>query len=101
MPAEMHTRLVDAGWTLECEKHIEIDVRSGPRLEQRYCVWRATKGIHQIVVRAKWDDAHALSDLYKAAKGVDPDLQQRAIEAGSGAWIIDPKELERLTQEPT
>jgi hypothetical protein len=86
------------GWTLACEKHIEIDTRGPSRHEQRYSIWRATKGVHEIVVKAKWDDAHALAELYKAAKAIDPDLHQRAIEAGSGAWIIDPKELERLTQ---
>ena len=98
MPTDSRTRLVDAGWTLVCERHIEIDTRGPSRHEQRHCVWRATKGMHEIVVRAKWDDPHALADLYKAAKAIDPDLQQRAIEAGSGAWIIDPQELERLTR---
>jgi hypothetical protein len=99
MPAETHTRLVDVGWTLTCEKHIEIDTRGAARHEHRYCLWRATKGVHEIVIRAKWDDTHALAELYKTAKTIDPDLQQRAIEAGSGAWIIDRQELERLTRE--
>jgi hypothetical protein len=98
MTTDMRTRLVDVGWTLACEKHIEIDTRGPARQEQHYCLWRATKGMHEVVVRARWDDQHALAELYKAAKAIDPDLRQRAIEAGSGAWIIDPNELEKLTR---
>ena len=99
MANDMRTRMVDAGWTLVCERHIEIDTRGDARQEQRYCVWRATKGTHEILVKSKWGyDQPALQDLYKAAKAIDPDLLQAATAAGSGAWIIDPKELDALTR---
>ena len=83
MAYDTRTRLADAGWTLACERHIEIDTRGDARQEQRYCTWRATKATHEIVVQAKWGyDQPALLELYKAAKGIDPDLQQLATEAG-------------------
>jgi hypothetical protein len=99
MSSDTRTRLVDAGWTLTCERHIEIDTRGDCRHEQRYFTWRATKGTFEVVVQSNWGhDQPALVDLYKAAKAIDPDLQRLAMEAGSGAWIIDPKELESQIQ---
>ena len=99
MAYDPRARMADAGWSLICERHIEIDTRGDSREEQRYCTWRATKGTHTIVVQCKWGyDQPTLLDLYRAAKAIDPDLQQAATEAGSGAWIIDPQELAALTQ---
>src|SRR5262245_61273254 len=99
MASETRSRMEDAGWTLACERYIEIDSRGDVRHEQRFCTWRATKGTDEVVVKAKLGhDQHALLDLYKAAKAIDPDLQQVATDAGSGAWIIDLSEVEALSR---
>jgi hypothetical protein len=90
MESETHGRLQDAGWTIHCERSIEVDLAGEARSVQRYCTWRATKGDDQIVVRARLGrEDTALLELYQEAKSIDPDLQQIAMLAGSGAWVID------------
>lgn len=102
MASDIRTRLIDAGWTVACDRRIEIDTRGDSPQEVRYCIWRGKKGTLDVSVKAKWGyDQPALQDLYKAAKSIDPDLQQLARQAGSGAWVIDPQALEALTRPTT
>ncbi len=90
MSTEFRSRLADAGWMLTCERHIEIDLRGETRQDHRHCTWRAVKGADEVVVIGRFGHEHAaLAELYNQAKSIDPDLQQIAMQAGSGAWIID------------
>lgn len=90
MKSESYGRLEDAGWTIHFERSIEVDISGESKAAQRYCTLRATKGDDQIVVRARLgrEDA-AVMELYQEAKAIDPDLQQIAMLAGSGEWVID------------
>lgn len=82
-------RLIEAGWSLTCERFIDIDPNSDGK-GQRYCTWRAKKGIEELVVRSKLGEENvALRYLYDMAKTIDPDVQQIAMEAGSGGWVFD------------
>lgn len=90
MKSETRARLLDAGWTIHCERSIEVDIAGEARSVQRYCTLRANKGDDQILVRARLGrEESALSELYQEAKAIDPDLQQIATLAGSGEWVID------------
>lgn len=90
MNSEYNARLLDAGWTIHCERSIEVDIAGDARSVQRYSSLRATKGDDQIVVRARLgSEDTAILELYQEAKALDPDLQQIASLAGSGAWVID------------
>jgi hypothetical protein len=90
MKSETHGRLQDAGWTIHFERSIEVDMAGEAKTALRFCTLKATKGDDQIVVRAKLgrEDA-AILELYQEAKSIDPDLQQIAMLAGSGEWVID------------
>jgi len=82
-------RLIEAGWSLTCERFIDIDPGSDNK-GQRYCTWRAKKGIEELVVRSKLgEESVALRYIYDMAKTIDPDLQQIAMDAGSGGWVFD------------
>jgi hypothetical protein len=90
MTSERYNRLVDAGWSVTCERYIGIDLSGPNRTDDRFCTWRASKGANQVVVKAKFgDDQSAIIELYNAAKVIDPDLRQIAANAGSGAWVFD------------
>ena len=90
MKSETHGRLEDAGWTIHFERSIEVDISGEGKTAHRYCTLRATKGDDQVVVRAKLGrEETALLELYQEAKSIDPDLQQIAMLAGSGEWVID------------
>jgi hypothetical protein len=90
MESETRARLVDAGWTIHCERSIEVDIAGEARSVQRICTLRATKGDDQILVRARLGrEDSALAELYQEAKAIDSDLQQIAMLAGSGEWVID------------
>jgi hypothetical protein len=90
MKSETHGRLEDAGWTIHFERSIEVDISGDSKTAHRYCTLRATKGDDQVVVRAKLGrEETALLELYQEAKSIDPDLQQTAMLAGSGEWVID------------
>jgi hypothetical protein len=90
MNSEYHSRLLDCGWTIHCERAIEVDIAGDGKTVQRYSTLRATKGDDQIVVRARLGrEETALLELYQEAKALDPDLQQVAMLAGSGEWVID------------
>jgi hypothetical protein len=90
MKSETQGRLEDAGWTIHLERSIEVDLAGEGKTAQRYCTLRATKGDDRIAVRAKLGrEESALLELYQEAKAIDPDLQQIAMLAGSGAWVID------------
>jgi hypothetical protein len=94
MKSETHGRLLDAGWTIHFERSIEVDLASDAKAVQRYCTLRATKGDDQIVVRARLGrEDTALLEAYQEAKAIDPDLQQIAMLAGSGEWVIDLGQL--------
>lgn len=83
----MRRRLIEAGWVLTCERFVDLAAGGD---EQRRSTWRATKGIDELVVRCKLgDEEAALRYLYDTAKSMDPDLQQLAMEAGSGGWVFD------------
>lgn len=100
MSTEFRSRLADAGWILTCERYIEIDLRGESKQDQRRCTWRAVKGADEVVVIGKFGHEHAaLAELYAQAKSIDPDLQQIALQAGSGAWIIDLTSVETAAAE--
>ena len=84
----MQDRLNEAGWSLTCERFVDLtDPEAG---QQRFCTWRAEKGIDQIMVKCRLgDEQTALRYLYDVAKTFDADLQQLAMEAGSGGWVFD------------
>ena len=93
MSTETRGRLLDAGWTIQCERRIEVNLLGESKSVERVATWRAVKGTDEIVVQAGLgQDAAAFLELYKAAKSIDPDLQQIAMDAGSGAWVIDLSE---------
>ena len=86
----LQARLKDAGWTLNCQRFIDLipDQTGGPGA--RTCTWRAVKGEMELVVKAKLgQDNEALRYLYDVAKTIDPDLQQIAMDSGSGGWVFD------------
>jgi hypothetical protein len=54
----------------------------------------------ELVVKAKLgQDANALRYLYDVAKTIDPDLQQLAMESGSGGWVFDLSQGETESEE--
>ena len=88
------SRLIDAGWSLVCERYVDLGSGDGAQL-QRHCTWRAAKGVDEFVVRSQiGDEEVALRYLYDMAKTIDPDLQQLAMEAGSGGWVFDLSQTE-------
>lgn len=95
MSSETRSRLVDAGWSITCDRYVGIDLTGGAKREERFCTWRGAKGADEVVVKSKLGDDHAaLRELYMAAKAIDPDLRQIAMEAGSGAWVFDLSQAE-------
>ena len=99
--SSLRSRLVESGWSLSCERFIDIGAGDDGK-GQRHCTWRATKGIEQLVVRSKLGEEQvALRYLYDMAKTIDPDLQQIAMESGSGGWVFDLDQAESdLNREP-
>ena len=92
--SSLRDRLEESGWSLTCERFIDI-VAGDDGKGQRHCTWRATKGIEQLVVRSKLGEEQvALRYLYDMAKTIDPDLQQIAMESGSGGWVFDLDQAE-------
>ena len=90
MHNDRRARLIDAGWTIVRQRHIGIDITGKEKGDDRYCTWRAAKGDDEVVVRAMLgDDQTALIELYAAAKAIDPELRQIAVDAGSGAYVFD------------
>lgn len=88
--SKLQTRLKDAGWTLSCQRFIDLDASQADSPGCRTCTWRAVKGEQELIVRARLgDDIEALRYLYDVAKTIDPDLQQIAMESGSGGWVFD------------
>lgn len=91
----LQTRLSEAGWTLSCQRFIDLDSDPGGTPGARTCTWKAVKGDQELVVKAKLgEESTALRYLYDMAKTVDPDLQQIAMEAGSGGWVFDLSQVE-------
>ena len=92
--SSLRDRLGESGWSLTCERFIDIDAGDDGK-GQRHCTWRATKGIEQLVVRSTLGEEQvALRYLYDMAKTIDPDLQQIAMESGSGGWVFDLDQAE-------
>ena len=86
----LQARLKDAGWTLHCQRFIDLNSDETGAPGVRTCTWRAVKGELELVVKAKLgQDIEALRYLYDVAKTIDPDLQQVAMESGSGGWVFD------------
>lgn len=90
------TRLTEAGWTVKCQRFVDIETSADvDGSVERTCTWRAIKGIDELVVKARLNDQQtALRYLYDLAKSVDPDLQQIAMESGSGGWVFDLTDAE-------
>ncbi|MCA9184776.1 MAG: hypothetical protein R3E01_25165 [Pirellulaceae bacterium] len=96
MSTERQARMVDAGWTITCERHIQIDMTTDHKSDKRTCTWRAVKGVNEVVIRGKLgEEQAALIELYAAAKSIDPDLRQLATDAGSGAWVFDLSQVDK------
>ena len=92
--SSLRDRLEESGWSLTCERLIDIGTDDDGK-GRRSCTWRATKGIEQLVVRSKLGEEQvALRYLYDMAKTIDPDLQQIAMESGSGGWVFDLDQAE-------
>jgi hypothetical protein len=88
--SKLQARLKEAGWTLNCQRFIDLYSDQTGTLGARTCTWRAVKGELELIVKAKLgQDAEALRYLYDVAKTIDPDLQQIAMESGSGGWVFD------------
>jgi hypothetical protein len=86
----LQARLKDAGWSLHCQRFIDLNPDPTGAPGARTCTWRAVKGDLELVVKAKLgQDNEALRYLYDVAKTIDPDLQQIAMESGSGGWVFD------------
>jgi hypothetical protein len=86
----LQTRLKYAGWTLHCQRFIDLTSDQAGTPGARTCTWRAVKGEQELVVKAKLgQDTDALRYLYDVAKTIDPDLQQIAMDSGSGGWVFD------------
>ena len=86
----LQARFKDAGWALHCQRFIDLNSDQTGTPGARTCTWRAVKGDLELVVKAKLgQDTEALRYLYDVAKTVDPDLQQIAMESGSGGWVFD------------
>jgi hypothetical protein len=93
--ATLQARLKDAGWTLYCQRFIDLNPDPAGTPGARTCTWRAVKGDLELVVKAKLgQDAEALRYLYDLAKTIDPDLQQIAMDSGSGGWVFDLSQAE-------
>ena len=91
----LQTRLNEAGWTVNCQRFIDLDSENTGEPGPRTCTWRAVKGNQELVVKAKLgEEQTALRYLYDVAKSVDPDLQQIAMESGSGGWVFDLSQVE-------
>lgn len=96
----LQTRLKYAGWTLHCERFIDLNADPAGAPGSRTCTWRAVKGEMELVVRAKLgQDSEALRYLYDVAKTIDPDLQQIAMESGSGGWVFDLSQVETKPED--
>ena len=92
--SDMQSRLTNAGWSLVCERFADIEP-SEDSTGKRQCTWTATKGIERVVVKgALGQEQVALRYLYDMIKSQDPDLQQVAMEAGSGGWVFDLSDTE-------
>jgi len=86
----LQTRLNDAGWTLHCQRYIDLVAGEDDGPQARTCTWKAVKGEQELVVRSQLGkEGDALRYLYDVAKTIDPDLQQIAMESGSGGWVFD------------
>lgn len=100
MSSELHSRLLEAGWTIHTERSIEIDIAGESKTVERYCLMTGTKQDDQIKVRALLGrEDSALRELYREAKSIDPDLQQVATLAGSGEWVIDLSQMKSGGQD--
>jgi hypothetical protein len=98
--SQLQTRLKHAGWTLNCQRFIDLGSDQAGTPGPRTCTWRAVKGEMELVVKAKLgQDANALRYLYDVAKTIDPDLQQLAMESGSGGWVFDLSQGETESEE--
>ena len=88
--SKLQTRLNAAGWTLSCQRFIDLDSGETGTPGARTCTWRAVKGEQELIVKARLgEDNEALRYLYDVAKTIDPDLHQIAMESGSGGWVFD------------
>ena len=93
--ATLQARLKDAGWTLSCQRFIDLSSDQPGVPGTRTCTWRAVKGDLELVVKAKLgQDSEALRYLYDVAKTIDPDLHQISMESGSGGWVFDLSQAE-------
>jgi hypothetical protein len=90
MTRDLRSRLVDAGWSITIERHVEIDLRGDADGGERYSTLRASKGGDEVVVRVGIGrEPDAFRELYREVKALDPVVQQIAQQDGSGAWVFD------------
>jgi hypothetical protein len=77
--SQLQTRLKHAGWTLNCQRFIDLGSDQAGTPGPRTCTWRAVKGEMELVVKAKLgQDANALRYLYDVAKAVGLERDGRA-----------------------
>lgn len=93
--SDLQARLINSGWSLVCERFANIEPSPDAAGPKRSCTWTATKGIERVVVQGELGQEQiALRYLYDMIKSRDPDLQQVALEAGSGGWVFDLSDVE-------
>ncbi len=98
--SEIQTRLINSGWSLICERFADIEPSPEGTEPKRSCTWTATKGIERVVVKGELGQEQvALRYLYDMIKTRDAELQQIAMEAGSGGWVFDLSDVESHTKD--